>query len=422
MKKLAIALVALLILLVAGGWVAVRVLLAPERVRATVEARASAALGEQVRIGSAVARLFPRVGLELRDITIANTPTRLESVSVETGLRPLFSRRVENALVTISNGRIEIPWFIALLSSLSRVPASPAEPAGLTIVSVRAIELRDVVLTAGRHEVRVAADGLFQQDRLEISRLEAQGEGTSLTATGALTSLTQVRGVLAIDADTLNLDGLLALASAATPVGQRSTAVATTSVGETSGFSIEASVKARTGRVASILFSDLSAQMYLAPGGVRLQPAALRAFDGRFSGRVDVKTAAEVPETSVVGDLAGIDVAALSAFAGSPGAMSGRLAGHATVVCACLDLAGRAPASGGTAAWRSPTARFPDCRWCVPSCSHSAAPPARRRPAPASDFPGSRRASQSAAVRSPHPTSPSPRGISTCAPRGRCLR
>ncbi len=45
MKKLAIALAALLIVLIGGAWIAVRVLLAPERVRSAVEAQLSSALG-----------------------------------------------------------------------------------------------------------------------------------------------------------------------------------------------------------------------------------------------------------------------------------------------------------------------------------------------------------------------------------------
>lgn len=51
-----------------------------------------------------------------------------------------------------------------------------------------------------------------------------------------------------------------------------------------------------------------------------------------------VNTQGDVPQTDVVGDVSGIDVSALSAFALSPGAISGRLAGQARVTCACVDL------------------------------------------------------------------------------------
>lgn len=348
MKKIAIALAVILIVLMAGTWVAVRVLLAPERVRAAVEAQASAALGERVRIGSASARVFPVVGLELHDITIWNTPTRIGSVSIETGLPPLMSRRVENARVTVSDGRVEIPWLLALLSSLSQAPpARAAADSGLTIVSVRAIALRKMVLAAGTHELQVEADGLFQEDHLEVSRLDAKGDGTSLSARGALTSVSKVTGSFAVDAETLNLDALLALASAATPAGVTRVSGAPAPTGA-DGLSIDADVRARRGRGAGIAFNDLSAHLHVARSGARLQPLSLRAFGGRFAGRVDVDTAGRVPHTRVTGDVADIDVGSVSAFAGSPGAISGRLAGRAAVACTCTDLASAQRGLDGT--------------------------------------------------------------------------
>ena len=334
MKKIAIALVLLLTLVAGGAWVAVRVMLAPERVRAAVEAQLSAALGERVRIGSATARIFPAVGLELNVLTIEHTTTRLASVAVETGLRPLFSRRVENAQITLSNGRVEIPWLVALLTSMAQAPVTAAAGGGLTVVSVRTIELRDVVFAAGKHELRVDADGLYQEDRLELSRLAARGDGSAFTATGALASVSRMTGLFGIDADTLNLDALLALASAAAPTGDAQPTARRASP----GFSIDAAVKARSGHGAAMAFTDLSAHMRVTPGAVYLAPVSLQAFNGRFSGRVTINTGRRVPETAIVGDASGIDMAALSAFAGSPGTISGTLAGQATVTCACVDL------------------------------------------------------------------------------------
>ena len=343
MKKIAIVLAVLLIALVGGAWGAVRVLLAPERVRAAVEAQLSASLGEQVRIRSAAARIFPVVGLELADLSISHTSTRIASVSLQTGLRPLFSRRVEDARVTLSGGRVEIPWLIALLTSLSQAPAPPVgSDRSFAVMSVRTIELRDVVLTAGRHEVHVDADGLYQEDRLEVSRLDARAEGTSFAAKGALTSLSRVTGTFSVDAATLNLDTLVALASAARPpaAARRGQAAGT--------FLIEADVKAREGRGAAISFTNLSARMRVVGSGVHLQPVSLQSFGGQFTGRVDLDNTANVPRTSVTGEASGIDVAAVSAFAGSPGAISGRLAGRASITCACVDLeSARARIGGG---------------------------------------------------------------------------
>jgi uncharacterized protein involved in outer membrane biogenesis len=149
-----------------------------------------------------------------------------------------------------------------------------------------------------------------------------------------LTSVSGVTGLFGVEADTLNLDALLALATAAAPPQQPRR----TPRQAGSAFSIDAAVKARSGRGAAIAFKDLSTHMRVTPTAIHLAPVSLEAFDGRFTGRMTVNTQGQVPETDVVGDVSAIDVSALSAFAGSPGAISGRLAGHARVTCACVDL------------------------------------------------------------------------------------
>jgi hypothetical protein len=341
LKRTAIALALMFALLLAGAWVAVRVLLGPERVRAAVEAQASAALGQPVRIGSASARIVPTVGLDLHDVNIPNTPTHLETVALETGLRPLFSRRVENARVTVSEGRIEIPWLIALLSALSEAPPPPAgSAAGFTVVSVRTIELRDLVLTAGARELRVNADGLYQEDRLEVSRLDATGTATTLTARGALASVSRMVGKFDVDAETLDLDALLALAGAATPRRRAGESRLEGSRGEQrgAGLSIEADVTAKTGRAAGIDFTNLSTHLRVTPSAARLDPLRLNAFQGKFDGRAIVNTAGTVPQTSVSGDAAEVRVGELAAFAGSPGVISGTLMARVAMTCVCSDL------------------------------------------------------------------------------------
>jgi len=348
LKKPLFAVALLILVLGIAAVVSVRLLLAPERVRAMVEAQASAALGQRVRVASAAARVWPEIGLELRDILIEGTATRLGSVSVATGLRPLFSRRVEDARVTMSDGTIEMPWLLALLASLSDAPQPPpGSRPPLTIVSVRAIELRGITLAAGRHRARIDADGVLQEDQLEVARLDATAEGTSLTASGTFTSISRAVGTFAIEAETLDLDALLALASAATPAQARRTSPAAPSRAGGDTLSIAATVKARSGRLASLAFRDLSTTISVTPSAVRLQPLALRAFDGGFTGRVLVNTGRDVPEIFVAGDATGVDVAALAALAGSPGTISGRLSGRAALACPCADLSQALPTLKG---------------------------------------------------------------------------
>src|SRR5512144_435537 len=148
MKRFLVALLIIIVVLIVAAAVAVRVILGSDRVRAAVEAQASAALGQPVRVGAATAHIFPDVGLELRDVSVEGTTTALTSVSVQTGLRALLSRRVDNARVRVADSRIEVPWLLTLMATLARAPAPPpgSSPA-FTIVSVRAIELRRIDLT-----------------------------------------------------------------------------------------------------------------------------------------------------------------------------------------------------------------------------------------------------------------------------------
>ena len=84
--------------------------LSGDGIRLALERQATSWLGQPVTIGSASARLFPRPGITLRDVR-AGEPVRvtLADVELSTGLRPLLSRRVEDAEVIVSNSRIEMP-------------------------------------------------------------------------------------------------------------------------------------------------------------------------------------------------------------------------------------------------------------------------------------------------------------------------
>src|SRR5262245_10699383 len=74
--------------------------LSGDGVRVALEHQATQWLGQPVTIARAEARLFPRPGITLRDVR-AGDPVRmmLADVQVSTGLKPLWSRRIEDAEV-----------------------------------------------------------------------------------------------------------------------------------------------------------------------------------------------------------------------------------------------------------------------------------------------------------------------------------
>ncbi len=339
MKRLLAAALVIVFVLVAAAAIAVRIVLGSDRVRAAVEAQASAALGQPVRVGAATAHIFPTVSLELRNVSIEGTTTALNSVSVETGLRGLLSRRVEDARVRVADSRIEVPWLLALMSSLARAPAPPpgTSPA-FTIVSVRAIELRRVELTAGKYVARIDADGTLVGDRLDVTSVSARAQDSELTARGEVSSLSRGTGKFTIDADSLDLDSLLAFATAATPAAPPGESSAPPPHAAAS-FAFDVAVKAKKGRAATIPFTDLASDIHATSTSVLLRPISLRAFGGEFAGRLAMDTSGKLPQLLLTGDAKGIDVAAVAAFAGSPKAISGTLSGKLAIACACRDVA-----------------------------------------------------------------------------------
>ena len=73
-KKLLIALVVLVLLAIAAA-VATRMVLGSSIVPSQLEQQLSARFGQPVHIGSATAAVFPRVALDMRDVSIGTIPS-----------------------------------------------------------------------------------------------------------------------------------------------------------------------------------------------------------------------------------------------------------------------------------------------------------------------------------------------------------
>ena len=220
-KPLVIVAAAVLVVL-AGLAVAVRVLLGGDRIKAAVEAQASAALGRPVTIRVAVPRLLPRVGLELTGITIGEgREVTIDQARLTTGLRALFGGRVEDAEIVVERSRIDVRWALTLLGALvdSSNSASTA-PSALKIESIGTLALRDVTLVAGSRTLLANLDSsLTGGDRFVVSRLHGRSDDSELQASGELSSVARRTGTFTVDARSLDLDGLMAFLAAATPAG-----------------------------------------------------------------------------------------------------------------------------------------------------------------------------------------------------------
>ncbi|MGH9347879.1 MAG: AsmA family protein, partial [Vicinamibacterales bacterium] len=187
-------------------------------VRRALEQQATAWIGQPVAIRSATARIFPRVGIELGDVRIGD-PVRvtLARVEVSTGLRPLLSRRIEDAALIVSDSRIEMPLPFSMPESGGASPAPDDAGAGITVVSLRAITLRDIRIVSRGQEIELSADSSLSGSRLDLSRFTARAGSTSLEASGVVELEPSFDAKLQVSAGELDLDDLVALADAFTP-------------------------------------------------------------------------------------------------------------------------------------------------------------------------------------------------------------
>ena len=100
MKRIAIVVVVLFVVTGIGLTLLARSVLTGNNVRAAIAAQVSSALGQPVTIGSIGVSVYPRVTMDLADVTIGRAgQIRLASMHMGTGLRALFSRRIEQAAV-----------------------------------------------------------------------------------------------------------------------------------------------------------------------------------------------------------------------------------------------------------------------------------------------------------------------------------
>src|SRR5262245_35623774 len=213
LKRLVIVLVILVILAGVLYFAAARIL-ASDLVRSTLQQQLSTALGQPVSIGAASAAIYPRVAVDLHSVAIGDPASvNVGRIRVVTGLRPLLSRIVEDAEVIVSDGELRLPLAFDLVPAGSNAPAPGQSPA-LTIVSIRAIELRRVALVAGTQRWLSDVDCRVEGDRLDISRISARSAVTRFQGSGALSSISRNEGQFTIAAKPLDLDELIAFGSA----------------------------------------------------------------------------------------------------------------------------------------------------------------------------------------------------------------
>jgi len=303
-KRALIVTFCLLILVVAGAYVAAQRVLGSDLVRSQLEQQLTARLGQPVRIGSATARIYPGVAVDLGDVSVGQPESlRLARIRVFTGIRALFADTIDIRRIEVTNGR----------------PGGNGPPVSFDL------------------------DASVLGDHLDVRALTLRGPTTRIEARGALTSIANIEGAFDARADVLDLNELIAIGGAlAPPPRARGSAP--------SPIHLSVSLKTPRVRFGNDEFRDLSTTIDAVPSRVVLDGLSVRLFGGAFKGRLDADTREPAAVVRLTGAINGLDVADLLKRTGSAGGVTGRLSGNISLVAQGADGAALMRTARGTIA------------------------------------------------------------------------
>ena len=370
-RRLLVALALLLAIAVVGLVLIARGAIGGDVVRRQIEQQLTARLKRPVRIVSIGTSVFPRLSVNLHGVTIGEPPVAtIDEVSMAMGLRGLISKRIEDADVIVSNGRIPLQLALGLAGTTSG--GSSPGAGGFEIVSVRTFALRDTELVAGQRSLRVNLEASLMGDRLHVPRLVAEVERTRLEAQGELSSIARGEGKFGTRAEHLNLDELLAFLSEVSRT-------AGSGGGGPTGLKLEVGVHAPAGELGGYRFQSLSSVVRISPSQVTLQPLQFRMFDGGFEGHLRVAIAGASPQLLLNGEASGMDIPTILRDTGaSSAAITGQLDARVSVSSSGASTAEILRRTRGGSEITISDGVFPASIWCAPSCSHSASRQAHR--------------------------------------------
>lgn len=334
MKKLLLIGLTLAVIVVVALAIAVRMLIDPERVRSTIEAQATAAIGMPVTLRAADVSIWPRPRITLTGLQVGQPASlTLETIEVATALRALLSRRIENAELTIAASTVDLPALLAAAGGLANESAPPPPSAEgtpmdapLALVSVDTIAFRNVRVIFEGGAATVSLESALNGDRLDIRSFELASDVTDLKASGAMESLASRHGKLTINADSLDLDGMIAMLANVQGAQGGQGAQGAQGGGET--FDMTFDVTAAKGRAGGVQFDNLKTVIHATATSVQMEPFGFGAFGGQVDGKARVDTSRAEPVLALDAKFSQLDVAAVATFAGQPGAITGRLAGE----------------------------------------------------------------------------------------------
>jgi uncharacterized protein involved in outer membrane biogenesis len=342
LKKILLAVLAGGIVLFAGAFFWARSVLTGDNVRAALAAQVEQAIGQPVAIGDISVGIMPRLTVKLGEVKIGR-PERVVvgELQVGTDFRALLSRRIEHASLHLSGARIELPLPPFSFGSASASSTGDDSSAPVELVSIDEVVLKDVQVVSGGRTLRGDIEVVPQGRGVLVRRIALAADQTTLSVTGQITDLAGPTGELTMKAAGLDLDRLLAFvndftAAAGLPAttGAARSAAPAGSGPAAPGMNLALAIDAHSAQIGGLTLSQLNGKARLTGRGLSLDPVSFGIFDGRYQGSLALTMANETVQFRGSSTLSSIDVAAASAFGGSPATITGRLSGR-------LDFSGR---------------------------------------------------------------------------------
>ena len=334
-------LAALLIFLAAGFayWFFAR-----DGFRQALEAQATAWLGHPVRITAASVQFLPRLAVELRGVRVGEpVQLTLDDVDLSSDLRPLLNGRIENAEISISESRIDLPLPFGLPENSGNSSAADSSNSSVRIVSIKSIALRSVILRSRGREIVVSADSAYGGTSLALNSFTAESGGTTLKAEGLIVLSPRIDARINAVANRLDLDELLALADAFAPASDGSAQDAGQSP------RVVASISADEATAGAIKARNFTTTFVRDGGAISLSPIQFEAFGGRYAASIHARIGKELSAT-IESKIENVDVAQLAAFGGSPDSVTGTLSGAGTFSGSGADVSQMLRSARGTGA------------------------------------------------------------------------
>ena len=357
LKKVLLAALVVILVLSLGLFLWARAVFTHDAVRTALAEQLSKALGQPVSVATIAAAIYPRVTVNLGHVTIGEPPRiQVRMLHVGADFGALLSRRIEHARLELSGAHVELPLPAFAIGSGSTAGSSSTPP--VEIVSIDEVVLRGVEIVSGGRTLTGDVEVVPEGKGVTLQRVALVADKAKIDVTGRITDLSGPVGDVAIKAGALNFDQLLAFANDfATGTGMRTSTArpappsATNPNARPAGgppMDIAVSLEADRATMGMLTLDKLAGQARITADTMSLAPIGFGVFGGRYDGSLVFRLGA-VPDFRLNATLAGVDMAAAAAFAGSPGTIAGRLSGKLNLTGRGMNASSVMNATRGTA-------------------------------------------------------------------------